>query len=66
MRVNKIWIKTLKWNDKLNLFPVPISETRCHSRGGECFPKNYKCAEKLTFNEATDCDYDEKCCILVN
>ncbi|XP_045450817.1 U-scoloptoxin(19)-Tl1a-like [Melitaea cinxia] len=45
---------------------LPISETRCRYRGGECFSKKYKCPEKFTFNEATDCDDDKKCCILVN
>ncbi|KAI5638580.1 hypothetical protein NE865_08772 [Phthorimaea operculella] len=42
---------------------LPISETRCRARGGECVLR--RCPENLTFHRATDCQQNEKCCILV-
>nr|NP_001298503.1 uncharacterized protein LOC106111099 [Papilio polytes]BAM19340.1 unknown unsecreted protein [Papilio polytes] len=45
---------------------LPLSENRCHRRGGLCMDKDVTCPEKLLFKEARDCEFNEKCCILVD
>ncbi|XP_014371734.1 U-scoloptoxin(19)-Tl1a [Papilio machaon] len=45
---------------------LPLSENRCHRRGGLCMDRDAICPENLLFKEARDCEFNEKCCILVD
>ncbi|XP_013181109.1 PREDICTED: uncharacterized protein LOC106127552 [Papilio xuthus] len=47
-------------------YSLPLSENRCHRRGGLCMDRDATCPEKLLFKEARDCEVNEKCCILVH
>lgn len=42
----------------------PLSEA-CKTKGGMCMPTDWICPDALLFNRATDCEQDERCCVLV-